>query len=103
MVMAIARQHEAKFLTENWKQIEFLKAEEDLVQERNQDKKLKTRRMLVVIPDQIACGSQNDECCSCGVFLVITINDKERLDRDGMKVWKIFDDKGCSLGLTEDL
>jgi hypothetical protein len=42
----MGRQHQAKFLAEIWKQIEFLKNEEDLVQEQNQDNKLKTRRML---------------------------------------------------------
>jgi hypothetical protein len=44
--MAIGRQHEARFLTKIWKRIEFLKTEEDLVRERNQDNNLKERRML---------------------------------------------------------
>jgi hypothetical protein len=44
--LTMGRQHQAKFLAEIWKQIEFLKNEEDLVQEQNQDNKLKTRRML---------------------------------------------------------
>jgi hypothetical protein len=37
----------------------------------------------VIIPDRNACGSWSDECCSCGVFLAVTINDKARLDQDG--------------------
>jgi predicted metal-dependent RNase len=38
--MAIARWHEAKFLAEIWKHIEFSKTEEDLIQEQNQYIKL---------------------------------------------------------------
>jgi hypothetical protein len=37
----------------------------------------------VIIPDRNACGSWSDECCSCGVLLAVTINDKARLDQDG--------------------
>jgi hypothetical protein len=42
--IAIARHHEAKFLTEIWKQIEFSKTEEDSVRERNQYTKLKGKK-----------------------------------------------------------
>jgi hypothetical protein len=46
MVMAIARQHKAIFLTETWKQIELSKMDGDLVSGRSQDDELKKGRML---------------------------------------------------------
>jgi hypothetical protein len=55
------------------------------------------------IPDRIACGSQNDEHWSCGVFLTVTTSGKERLDQTCLMVWKIFPGERCSLELMEDL
>jgi hypothetical protein len=36
---------------------------------------------IAIIPDQIACGSQNKEHWSCEAFLTIKTSGKERLDR----------------------
>jgi hypothetical protein len=39
----------------------------------------------VIIPNQMACGSQNEGCCSCGAFLMIMTSSKGRLNRTVMK------------------
>jgi hypothetical protein len=44
MVTAFGRQHEAKILTKNWKQIEFSNTEEDFVSGWSQDNELKEKK-----------------------------------------------------------
>jgi hypothetical protein len=57
----------------------------------------------MIIPDRIACGSQNEDHWSCRVFSMVMTSGKRKLDWIGMTVWKIFSDEGCSLKLTEDM
>jgi hypothetical protein len=60
MVMGIGRQHEGKLSMKVWEQIELLKREEDLVREWIQDHRLNEGESFAIIPDRMACRSQNE-------------------------------------------
>jgi hypothetical protein len=92
-----------KILTEIWEHAEFSKSDVGLVQEWNQDNKLKERRMLY--DHSWSDCMQKTKWGTLELWMLLGDNDQRqgKAGSDRYDGSEIFSDQGCSLELTDDL
>jgi hypothetical protein len=79
--MGNGRHHEAKKFDEKLETDRVFKDRRRSGSRMEPRQQLKETRTLAIIPGQMACGSQSEECWSCRAFLTVTTRSKGMLDQ----------------------